>query len=501
MVLAFMDRSADLVAEILQCPHCAAKLSVAADALVCSRCGDRVPVEDGIIDFVRGSSRTKLDDLDYDAFYRVNKDASLAQTSTLIDQAGAWWPTTLGRTLEIGAGTGGATMGLVAKAAMSDLVVTDISPKMLRLCQRNLQNAGLLRGDIMFVTYGATESCFQSGSFDTVIGNAVLHHIADFKAFLAEVSKLLKPNGRAFFIEPALPFHRELIAALADIIAELTSAGIAFDDPGVARIVNWIAEVSCNIAHHGCLEFLSTREDKHLFIRSEIEEIAGTAGFTRVAIIPFDIDPTGEPTLRSYLHLCGIDQPLVDRVCQILPHYGPKYLSQLKPEDQSASYLLCFVNGIAMQQDKWEPRFHFNVERSEKGVKIDGWCMASAPLAWVIAEAVGETHKLPVWRPRPDVQAMANRDRPYPAIHALCSGVSEEIEFSGNAKVAEIVLSAVTTTGVKIPLGRFGVKKQTASGNHEGNMMALHAKGLRAVVRTLAQKSRSAANRLAGRTL
>jgi hypothetical protein len=31
--------------------------------------------------------------------------------------------------------------------------------------------------------------------------------------------------------------------------------------------------------------------------------------------------------------------------------------------------------------------------------------------------------------------------------------------------------------------------------------MALHAKGLRAVVRTLAQKSRSAANRLAGRTL
>jgi SAM-dependent methyltransferase len=230
--------STDLVAELLQCPHCAAKLSIAADALICSRCGDRVPIEDGIIDVVRGSLRTKLDDLDYDAFYRVNKDASLAQASTLIDQAGAWWPTTLGRTLEVGAGTGGATMGLAAKAAMSGLVVTDVSPKMLRLCQRNLQNAGLLRRDMMFVTYGATRSCFQSGSFDTVIGSAVLHHIADFKSFLAEVSKLLKPNGRAFFIEPALPFHRGLIAALADIIAELTRDGIAFDDPGVIRIVS-----------------------------------------------------------------------------------------------------------------------------------------------------------------------------------------------------------------------------------------------------------------------
>jgi ubiquinone/menaquinone biosynthesis C-methylase UbiE len=464
-MLALGNESPEIVAEVLQCSQCAGKLSVAADGLVCFRCGDRIPVEDGIIDFVRGSSRTKLDDIDYDAFYRVNKDASLAQASTLIDQAGAWWPITLGRTLEIGAGTGGATMGLVAKAAMSDLVVTDVSSKMLRLCRRNLQNAGLLRRDTMFVTYGATQSCFQPGSFDTAIGSAVLHHIADFKAFLAEVSKLLKPNGRAFFIEPALPFHRELVAALADIIAELTSDGIAFDDPGVVRIVNWIAEVECNIAHHECLEFLSSREDKHLFIRSEIEEIAGAAGFARVAVIPFGIDPTGEPTLRTYLNLCQIDQTLVDRVCQVLPHCWTKYLSQLKPEDCSPSYLFCFQNGSSMQQGKWEPRFHFNLERSDKGVKIEGWCMASAPLAWVLAEAAGQTHKLPIWRPRPDVQARANRDAPYPAVNALCSGVSEEIECPKIAMVPEIILSAVTTTGVRLPLGRFSVGRPTMSNN------------------------------------
>ena len=58
---------------------------VTANALICSRCGDRVPIEDGVIDFVRGSARTLLDDIDYDDFYRVTKQTSFAQISSLID--------------------------------------------------------------------------------------------------------------------------------------------------------------------------------------------------------------------------------------------------------------------------------------------------------------------------------------------------------------------------------------------------------------------------------
>jgi hypothetical protein len=60
-MLALGNESPEIVAEVLQCSQCAGKLSVAADGLVCFRCGDRIPVEDGIIDFVRGLSRTKLD--------------------------------------------------------------------------------------------------------------------------------------------------------------------------------------------------------------------------------------------------------------------------------------------------------------------------------------------------------------------------------------------------------------------------------------------------------
>src|SRR5262249_7812192 len=156
---------------------------------------------------------------------------------------------------------------------------------------------------------------------------------------------------------------------------------------------------------------------------------------SKFAAIPFGLDPTGEQTLRTYLSLCQVEQTLIDKVCRALPCYGPQYLSRLEPEDQSPSYLFCFLNGGSTEQGKWGPRFRFNVEQSDKGVKIEGWCMSTAPLAWVIAEAAGQAHELPIWRPRPDVQAMANRNGPYPAINALCSGVSEEIECPTMARV------------------------------------------------------------------
>jgi len=119
--------------------------------------------------------------------------------------------------------------------------------------------------------------------------------------------------------------------------------------------------------------------------------------------------------------------------------------------------------------------------------------VATVPLAWLIAEAAGQTHKLPIWRPGPDVQAMANQDSQYPSVHALCSGVYEEITSPKIARAPEIALSAVTTTGVRIPLGRFMVGKQNMSNNVRQNVALLtrlvtpHLKRFRLAVNQLAR--------------
>ena len=182
--------------------------------------------------------------------------------------------------------------------------------------------------------------------------------------------------------------------------------------------------------------------------------MARAAGFTRVEVVPFGLDRTGEQTLRTYLRQVEVDEKLLDEICLALPRHGERYLSKLKPDDLSPSYLFYFANDGSTEDRDWVPRFHFDFERSSKGVRVQGWCMASVPLKWVIVDVAGQAHRLPIWRPRPDVQSIANENAHYPAINALCSGVSEEIESSEAWKPLDIALSAVTTTGVTIPLGR-----------------------------------------------
>jgi hypothetical protein len=247
---------------------------------------------------------------------------------------------------------------------------------------------------------------------------------------------------------------------LGDIIKELMRDRIAFNDPEIIKITNWLAEVTCNIMHHGSLDFLSSREDKHLFLRREFELMATDAGFARVEAIPYGPDPTGEETLRVYLSQCQVSPRIIDRVCQVLHRCGPKHLTQLRPEDQSPSYLLCLLNNDSTGKSSWTPQFDFNLVQSDEGLKIDGWCISSPPSAWVIAEAAGESHKVPIWRPRPDVEAIVNRDGPYRAVDAICSGVSEVINSLKMASASEIALSAITTTGARIPLGKFSPRKQ-----------------------------------------
>src|SRR5262245_30700545 len=88
---------------------------------------------------------------------------------------------------------------------------------------------------------------------------------------------------------------------------------------------------------------------------------------------------------------------------------------------------------------------------------------------------------------------MANQDSQYPSVHALCSGVCEEITSPKIARAPEIALSAVTTTGVRIPLGRFMVGKQNMSNNVRQNvalltrLVAPHLKRFRLAVNRLAQ--------------
>src|SRR3954467_4426349 len=83
-------------------------------------------------------------------------------------------PTPVGRTLEIGAGTGYFTLNLLRAGLIGEATCSDISPGMLAALRANADRLGLeVRPELL----DAERLPFAEESFDLVLGHAVLHHI------------------------------------------------------------------------------------------------------------------------------------------------------------------------------------------------------------------------------------------------------------------------------------------------------------------------------------
>ncbi|MEA2253038.1 MAG: hypothetical protein QOG70_3280 [Solirubrobacteraceae bacterium] len=116
----------------------------------------------------------------------------------------------LGRSLEVGAGTGYFSLNLLRGGVVADAVCTDISPGMLDALEGNAARLGV---DVTTAACDAEDLPFEDESFDLVFGHAVLHHLPDLDRAFAEFRRVLKPGGRLFFAgEPSR--HGDRIAAV-----------------------------------------------------------------------------------------------------------------------------------------------------------------------------------------------------------------------------------------------------------------------------------------------
>jgi SAM-dependent methyltransferase len=119
------------------------------------------------------------------------------------------------RILEIGSGTGRNAVYLAARGA--EVTGVDIGPD---LVAASAALADANRVGCLFACASATHLPFESGTFDVVMGLAILHHLskAEVRAALAEAHRVLAPDGTAVFYEPvensrAFDFLQSLIPA------------------------------------------------------------------------------------------------------------------------------------------------------------------------------------------------------------------------------------------------------------------------------------------------
>jgi ubiquinone/menaquinone biosynthesis C-methylase UbiE len=168
----------------------------------------------------------------YDAKWGIDfGDIGRAQVLGKMRKALGGRPPVFDRALEIGAGTGYFTLNLMQAGVILDAVCSDISPGMLEVLEGNAERLGL---DVQTVATDAEDLPFDDGTFDLVLGHAVLHHLPDLAKAFSEFRRVLRPGGLIVFAgEPSrlgdrmAAFPKCAARAVAPVWRRLMHAGPA----------------------------------------------------------------------------------------------------------------------------------------------------------------------------------------------------------------------------------------------------------------------------------
>lgn len=151
------------------------------------------------------------------------------------------------RALEVGCGTG---IFLEAAATTgASIVALDLSADLLAQARARVAAAGKVR-----LSLGNAEQMpFRDASFDAVYGSSILHHL-NIDAALTEIHRVLRPGGRIAFAEPNI---------LNPQVAVMFHLGLT-------------------------KKYFGVSPDEMAFSRFRAARALRGAGFTEIAINPFD---------------------------------------------------------------------------------------------------------------------------------------------------------------------------------------------------------------------
>jgi ubiquinone/menaquinone biosynthesis C-methylase UbiE len=113
------------------------------------------------------------------------------------------------RVLEVGCGPGHLSLRLARRFDV-DVTGLDLDPGMIERARANAGVAATEGHPPSFVVGDAAKLPFADGSFDIVVSMLSMHHWDDAKAGLAEIGRVLRPDGRALIwdLRPgSVPFH------------------------------------------------------------------------------------------------------------------------------------------------------------------------------------------------------------------------------------------------------------------------------------------------------
>jgi SAM-dependent methyltransferase len=148
------------------------------------------------------------------------------------------------KVLDVGFGSG-YNIGRLARRYGVETLGTDIAKETV-----DFYNAKRIpRSRAVLIDAGSPALPFGDGEMDLVVCSHVLEHVPDDRSLLAEIRRVLKPGGAAYFNVPineetiAVPNHMRKYTP-ASFLALLSGCGFAvtesFESDGFSRLVSWL---------------------------------------------------------------------------------------------------------------------------------------------------------------------------------------------------------------------------------------------------------------------
>jgi ubiquinone/menaquinone biosynthesis C-methylase UbiE len=450
------------LADLLTCPACMGEF-LPGDGAVCSRCGSACTVADGIVSLIAEGAHTALDEIDYDAVYRVDAPASLAFAKSYLDILGDRLPSRIDTFLEIGAGTGLFTLGFLMQVPTRKALITDISVAMLQNCRRRLLDNGVCnRTELQFAAWDGVD-CLRPGAFDLIAGFSVLHHVLDYQSMLCSVRRALRDDGIALFLEPNYRFHAVLVDVVCEIFTAVAEGHALWTQEDRNALGSWLWENNTNLRFRGDDRVLAGREDKHMFDGTQLGAAARAAGFDRFELVPLGERSECYTALKVYSEQIGLQDvarnDLLTRFARLLPGQ----FAHLADEDRAPSALIVLGVGngertsrrpespAAPMQVEIAPEFRYDlkIEVAQQGegwtMAVHGWLLGDTDVNYVCVDMDFRVYSFPLQSLREDVNRAFNSASVYPIRRALFSGVADKpqvIERITTSRPARLMVSA-----------------------------------------------------------
>lgn len=224
------------------------------------------------------------------------------------------------RVLDIGSGSGASVFAACRLLPQAEILASDISPQLLRMLAGFVDSRDELRGRITPFCFDLHRKFFRAETFDLVIGAAILHHLLDPRAALANAAAALRPGGRIVLVEPLESGSLMLVAMFARVLTVLAQSG-AGDGPLANLMRAMRLDIQSRLGPPVEKPWTRELDDKWVFDMPYLQRLAAELGLSKVDVHPAqpDLSRVYENAFTSLLADSGLSkidvpQPVLDSV-------------------------------------------------------------------------------------------------------------------------------------------------------------------------------------------